>query len=234
MKHFFTVLVASLLMAASSFGQDNSPMVKAEKLYKAFAYHEAVEEYQKVLVKEPENPTALRHIADCYRLTSNTEMSELYYSKVIKLPEVHPIDRLHYAQSLMYNRKYDEAKIYLEEYGSLDTTDERARNFLAAIYNLDEFARDSAKTRVHKIRINSDKADFCPVVYNDGVVFTSSRDSIGKGRTHTWTGNPFLTLYFSKGKGANLQSPELFAKDQESKFNDGPASFNETGNVMYL
>src|SRR4030095_14711563 len=76
--------------------------------------------------------------------------------------------------------------------------------------------------------------EFCPVFFNDGVVFTSSRDSGSKDRTHTWTGNPYLTLFFAQGTDANLRAPELFAKNQVTKFNDGPASFNDKGDVMYL
>ena len=54
MKRFFPVLVlVSLLLSNPSFGQNNGPEVKADKLYKSLAYHEAIEEYQKVLVKEP-------------------------------------------------------------------------------------------------------------------------------------------------------------------------------------
>lgn len=227
-------MLVSFLLSNPSFGQNNGPEVKADKLYEQLAYHEAIAEYQKVLVKEPDNANALRHIADCYRLTSNTDMSEVYYAKVIKLKDARALDRLYYAQSLMYNRKYEDAKTYLEEYGKLDTTDERAKNFLAAIYNLNEFAKDSAKTRVTKLKINTDKADFSPVVFDKGVVFTSSRESGNKDRTHSWTGNPFLTLYFAAGVDSNLSTPELFAKNTESKFNDGPASFNEKRDVMYL
>ena len=235
MKQFFPVLVlVALLLSGNSFGQNNGPEVKADKLYKALAYHDAINEYLKVLVKEPDNANALRSIADCYRLTNNTDQSEVYYAKVVKLPDARPIEKFYYAQSLMYNRKYDDAKQYIEEYGAIATTDERVTNFLKAINNIDEFVKDSAKTRIHKIAINTDKADFCPVFFNDGVVFTSSRDSGSKDRTHTWTGNPFLTLFFAQGTDANLRTPELFAKNQVTKFNDGPASFNEKGDVMYL
>ncbi|MDQ3049781.1 MAG: carboxypeptidase regulatory-like domain-containing protein [Bacteroidota bacterium] len=235
MKRFFPVLVLmALVLSIPSFGQNNGPEVKADKLYMALAYHDAIDEYQKVLLKEPDNANALRNIADCFRLTNNTEKSELYYSRVVELPDARPIDKLHYAQSLMYNQKYEQAKEYLEQYGAIATTDERATNFLAAISKIDEFVKDSAKTRVTKVEINSDKADFSPVFYKDGIVFTTSRESGNKDRTHSWTGNPFLTLYYAAGTDANLRAPELFAKQTESKFNDGPASFNSTGDVMYL
>ncbi len=83
MKRFFPVLVLmALVLSIPSFGQNNGPEVKADKLYMALAYHDAIDEYQKVLLKEPDNANALRNIADCFRLTNNTEKSELYYSRV--------------------------------------------------------------------------------------------------------------------------------------------------------
>ena len=127
------------VVSNSSFAQNNSPLVKAEKLHKAFAFHEAIEEYQKVLLKEPENAPALRGIADCYRMTNNTERSEYYFAKVAKLEDAKPIDKFHYAQALMYNAKYTEAKKYFTEYSYTATTDERAHNSLSAIAKLDEF-----------------------------------------------------------------------------------------------
>ena len=235
MKRFFSVWVLlSLIWVNPCLSQNNSPAVKADKLYKAFAYHEAIDEYLKVLAKEPDNATAIRNIADCYRLTNNSEKSEVYYAKVVKLADAKPIDKYHYAQSLMYNAKYDEAKKFFGEYSAVAGSDERAKNSISAIDKIDEFFRDSAKSVISKILINSDKADFSPVFFHEGIVFVSSRESMAKDRTHTWTGNPFLTLYYAQGKQANLRSPELFSKEIQSKFNDGPACFNQEGNELYL
>ncbi len=235
MKRFFSAIAfIAILCASPAFSQNNSPAVKADKLYQSFAYHEAIDEYLKVLAKEPENATAIRNIADCYRLTNNSEKSEVYYAKVVKLKDAKPTDKYHYAQSLMYNAKYDEAKKYFSEYAAVSTSDERAQNSLSAIGKIDEFFLDSAKSIVSKILINSDKADFSPVFFHDGIVFVSSRESQAKDRTHTWTGNPFLTLYYAQGKDANLRSAELFSKEIQSKFNDGPACFNKEGNQLYL
>jgi outer membrane protein OmpA-like peptidoglycan-associated protein/tetratricopeptide (TPR) repeat protein len=235
MKRVFPVLVVLFFaLAQVAIAQNNSPIVKAEKLHKAFAYHEAIEEYNKALLKEPDNAKALRGLADCYRMTNNTDKAELFYARVAKLEDAKPIDKFYYAQSLMYNEKYEEAKKYFSEYSASATSDERAQNSLAAISKLDEFFKDSARVRIHKIAINTDKADFSPVYYGEGVVFVSSRESGAKDKTHSWTGNPYLALYYAKGSDAALRSPEVFARDMEIKFNDGPVCFNRSGNEMYL
>ena len=108
MKRIFSVVaLLALLYVTPVFSQNNSPAVKADKMYASFAYHEAIDEYLKVLAKEPENAKAIRNIADCYRLTNNSEKSEVYYAKVVKLADAKPIDKYNYAQALMYNAKYD-------------------------------------------------------------------------------------------------------------------------------
>jgi outer membrane protein OmpA-like peptidoglycan-associated protein/tetratricopeptide (TPR) repeat protein len=235
MKRLFPAWILVCLLASHvSFGQNYGPDVKAEKLFSQMAYHEAIEEYQKVLAKQPDNAKALRGIAECYRLINNTEMAEQYYAKVVKLPDAKASDKLYYAQALMYNAKYDQAKELFTEYSYIASSDERAKNSLMAISRMNEFLKDSAKANITKIPINSAKADFSPVFYNNGVVFISSRESAAKDRTHSWTGNPFLTLYYTQGTQASLRSPELFSKEMESKFNDGPVCFNAAGTEMYL
>jgi len=238
MKRIFSgaaLLVILLnLFTGLAVAQSNSPLVKAEKLYKLFAFHEAIEEYEKVLAADPTNAVAIRNIADCYRQTNNSEKAEVYYAKVVKLADAKPIDKLLYAQSLMYNAKYDDAKKIFAEYSTVASTDERAKNAMEAINKMDSFFQDSSRTRISKILVNSDKADFSPVFYREGVVFVSSREAGAKDKMHTWTGNAFLTLYYAKGKESNLRSPELFIREFQSKFNDGPVCFNKEGNEMYL
>lgn len=235
MKNFFSVLSLMLILAVTALqGQDNSPIVRAAKLKQSLAYHEAIDMYQKALLKEPENPVALRGIAECYRMINNTEMAEQFYAKIAKLPDATPMDKLHYAQALMYNAKYTEARKYYTEYAYADSNDNRAQNSLAAIARLDSFFADSAKARVHKLGTNSEKADFGAVRYRDGVVFVSSRDAGAKDKTHSWTGNAFLSLYFAGGDETALRSAEAFGREIQSKFNDGPVAFNKEGNEMFL
>jgi outer membrane protein OmpA-like peptidoglycan-associated protein len=236
MKNFLAAALFLLLCLGSTSGysQMNGPMVKGDKYFKEFAYANAIVEYEKVLLKSPDDPHALRNIAESYRLINNTVKSEYYYGKIVKLEDARPVDKFHYAQALMYNAKYAEAKNVFSEYAQTASTDERALNSISAIGRMDEFFRDSSKARITTIQINSDKADLSPVPYNDGVVFVSSREYGAKDKTHSWTGNPYLNLYYAKGSESNLRSPELFIKEMESKFNDGPVCFSKDGNEMFL
>jgi len=72
-------------------------------------------------------------------------------------------------------------------------------------------------------------------VYNGGVVFTSNRKNVEwVDNSHSWTGKQFFRIYFAQGAEASFSSPTLFAGKLQTKYHDGPVSFNKTGNIMYF
>jgi outer membrane protein OmpA-like peptidoglycan-associated protein/tetratricopeptide (TPR) repeat protein len=216
-----------------SFAQNN-PAWKADKLYAQYAYSKAIPAYEKVLEKHPDNADALRKLADCYRLVNDFKNAEKTYEKVVALPDAKPVEKLYYAQALMYNGKYSKAQLAYDNYQILDSTDQRALAALKSIERMEDFYLDSAKSKVTAISINTEKADFGPVVFNDGVVFVSSRETGVKDREHDWTGNAFLTLYYAKGKETKFDTVTAFSKKIISKFNDGPAIFSADFKEMYF
>src|SRR4051812_31589226 len=98
---------------------------QGNRLYKEYAYSMAIKEYQKGLSKK-EFPEARIRLAESYRKMNDLPHAEEAYSKAIQLPEAEPIHKLHYGQILMRNGKYDQAKIYLDQYLASVPTDEPA------------------------------------------------------------------------------------------------------------
>ena len=84
--------------------------------------------------------------------------------------------------------------------------------------------------------LSSDKYDeFSPVYYKNGIVFTSNRnqnplinysDSLDKGL--------FKIYFIENDSNAKWQKSQPFSKFPESRFNDGPATFNSTGDTVYF
>ena len=89
---------------------------------------------------------------------------------------------------------------------------------------------------IKKSFISSDKYDeFSPVYYKNGIVFTSNRnknsffnysDSLDKGL--------FKIYYIENDSNAKWQKSKSFSKFLESRFNDGPATFNSNGDTVYF
>ena len=92
---------------------------------------------------------------------------------------------------------------------------------------------------VKKATINSDVDDFGGHFYKDGIVFASERDKgVMSKRTHSWTGQPFLNLYFVPIKGCGSEvtygKPEPFSNDINTKFHDAVVTFNKDQSLVYF
>src|SRR6185295_9592947 len=116
MKHHYKKLLLLQLVAIFLLSGCASYHVRqGNRLFNSLAYSQAIVEYQKALGKKS-FPEAQIKLAESYRLTNNTLKAEDEYSKVVQLKEAEPIHKLRYAQLLMRNGKYSEAKTWYENY----------------------------------------------------------------------------------------------------------------------
>jgi hypothetical protein len=69
--------------------------------------------------------------------------------------------------------------------------------------------------------------EFAPVFYRNGLVFSSDR-----GQAVNSQGQAVLKLFYVDTLASKLK-PKPFSKDLKSKLNDGPATFNRTGDTIY-
>lgn len=231
------LLLVSFFSAAtciSSFAQ-NIHLSKANDYYNHLSYSEAITEYEAALKKNPELVKAKINLADCYRLTGSSEKAEYWYQQVTQSPDAEQIHKYYYGQSLLNNKKYELAKSWFNKYNIEFPNDQRGSLALKSIENLPVYFKDSASYKLSKLSINSENGDFCPVLYNDGIVFTSSRDNNKISQhTHEWTGQPFLSLYYATGKANAFKEITPFDLHLQIKYNDGPVSFNQKGDEIYI
>jgi outer membrane protein OmpA-like peptidoglycan-associated protein len=94
---------------------------------------------------------------------------------------------------------------------------------------------DSSAYTITKININSPEADICAVPYQNGIVFSSSRNNSPRSsQKDAWTGQKYLSIYYAKGNQAQFNKPEIFASSIQKKFNNGPVSFTKSGDEIYF
>jgi outer membrane protein OmpA-like peptidoglycan-associated protein/tetratricopeptide (TPR) repeat protein len=196
------------------------------------AYSSAIEEYQKALSKK-EFPNARLKLAECYRKINDIPRAEEAFAKAVQLPQAQPIHKLHYGQILMKSAKYEQAKIYFDQYLKAVPTDTDAIRLRKSCDSISIWMADSIKYTIKSTNLNSGQSNFSPVWYKDGVVFTSDRNI--KKKTYDWTGRPFLELYYAKGtveKG--FASPTSLTGDVNGLYHDGPATFSSKGDTIYF
>jgi hypothetical protein len=75
--------------------------------------------------------------------------------------------------------------------------------------------------------------EFSPVYYNGGIVFCTDQ-SDNSLVSYNDSKNRLFKIFFVKLKGkSGWEHPKLLAKEITTGFNDGPATFNKNGNIMY-
>ncbi len=237
-KLIFTLVV--LVMASA--GLYAQKMKKAVRAMDDLNYQEAITLFNQVLEKN-DNPEAKILIAECYRKVSNSEDAEYWYGQVVRLPESEPIHKLYYGQTLQRNGKCDLAKEWFEKYIEEVPDDLRGQYLVSACDYEDELMTKNAGVyEIKHLDFNSNLDDMSPTMYDEGIIFASERDKgIAIKRTHTWTGNPFLELYYLKAKPVGEEcgeyefgSPKKFSDDLNSKFHEAAITFNREQTELYF
>ncbi|MBL0048661.1 MAG: OmpA family protein [Bacteroidetes bacterium] len=221
-----SIVLATLLLVSTAVFAQNKMLTRANSLYDAKSYSEAIEKYVAVLKKDKSNADALKKIADCYRLNNNTLKAEEYYTQLYTLKKASPDEIIYYAQSLMSNGKYSKAKEILA--APQVASDARTSNYTRGLTDLSVYYKDSAAVKIKReVALNSDENDFCPQLLKNDVVFTSTRQRTEWIREeHTWSNKVYNLIYISKKEGSTFTKPKELKKEYSSNYNDGPLCFS--------
>ena len=235
MKHMTRLKIKNLIpvtaIALLLSGCAGSYYLAGERFYQDMAYSRAVPKLEKAISMRG-FPEAKHMLADAYRLMNNSVMAEKSYKEVIALPDANPQEFFYCAQSMMENGNYSDAKGILSLYLQKNANDNVAKLMMASCDSIGRFMKDSAKYLVEDLSINSGSS-MAPIYYDNGLVFTSDRNTGAK--TYDWTGKSFLELYYAKDNGeGNFSAPELLKGTVNGIYHDGPAAFSADGSMMYF
>ncbi|MEZ2443392.1 OmpA family protein [Chitinophaga sp. RCC_12] len=179
-----------------------------------YNYARAIPLYEKAYRKK-ETAEAARGAAEAYYKQRDFSRAESWYATLYTLKDHTPQDEFRYAQTLIRNAKYADAKALLLK---LDTT-KILKN--ATLVSRMIVSCDSATYWInHPLRgelvnlhqLNSSKSDWGAITYNGEIVFSSDRpttlkmkrpffrNSNIKRETYGWTGDSYQHLYSSKEK----------------------------------
>ena len=209
---------------------------RANALYKEFAYKEASELYEQVLKNKPTDMISMKNLAQCYWKLNDMVNTEKWYAKIVESSSVMPEDYIFYAMSLETNGKAAEAKVFYQKFKQTADMDKRGERKLKSFEMMPEFFADSQYYYISKFPFNTADNDFSPSFYRDGIAFVSSGlyESYAKSLS-PWTGEPFFDLFYSKFIGETdsmFVSPVPISKEINTKYHEGPMSFNEDQNMM--
>lgn len=212
---------------------------KADRLFENWEYHKASELYQKETEKNPSADVYYK-LGECYRKMNSYKKEEQAADDKVnsygtyKIPQFY----LNYGHVLRNNGQYEKAKVAYDTYSSLVPSDPQGKFYSESIDIVNEDHKTDVSMTVTNVKaLNSKNADFCPVIYKDGIVFTSSRKTPGHGKTYAWTGANYLDMYSAKkgSKETDFTNVEPFeGKKNNKKYNDGPACFSKNFDTIYI
>lgn len=187
---------------------------------------------------------AARGLAEIFRNNNEYVFAESWYTKIVAMPGHTLEDELSFAEVLMNNSKYAEAKQQLQSYLSKKGSDRLAENMLTGCDEAERWLKNPVKGNLENMQVfNSQYSDWGLVRINDQFVFASDRpyDSVRRQpffqnsnikRDHYgWTGNSYLHLYQSNGKDSN--STKLLNRDINGDYHSASASYTGNGREMY-
>jgi outer membrane protein OmpA-like peptidoglycan-associated protein len=233
----FYALATVLFLSISTLSAQSGKLDKGKRYMKELNYQGAIELFTAVLAKG-DNPEAKINLAECYRKISDSENAEFLYGQVVRLPEAQPIHYLYYGEMLQRNGKCDLAKEWYAKFNTAVPEDVRGQYMSKACdYEQELKTKGVDIYNVQRATFNSEFDDFGATMYKDGIVFASER---GKGiafkREHSWTGRPFLDLYFvpfkNNGSDVTYGRPEKFSDDINSKYHDAMVTFDKSQETM--
>jgi len=217
---------------------------KGDKLFTYYHYSAAIPHYLKAYERgnASEKEYATRKLADCYRLTNNAPKAREWYERALHLNDTVSLNYLYVGQALRSLGMYKQAADAFSSYSKLVPNDELGERYYQYCVGIQEWIDLPPMAEVKNLgELNSKYADFSPVFYRDGIVFTSDRQvtAVDKINTYGWTNFSFLNLYYTipeydKVFWNGVPEPIKMSKDFNHNYHDGPVCFSLDNKWIYV
>lgn len=218
------LIIAFLAILASC---SNGQIKSGDKDYDNLSYTKAIGKYQKALKSQPDNLDLKLKLANAHRQINQSDEAEMYYQQVADSVDLPLNEKFNFAQVLMKNNKYDEAKPYLEQYLAENPNDQLARSLLGSTTNVAELKEDTLAYMLAPLPLDFTVSMFGSSRYGKGIVFAGETEITSAASTNPWTGHSFLDMfYMEKDANGHWDIPMEFSPELNGRFHDGPATFN--------
>jgi outer membrane protein OmpA-like peptidoglycan-associated protein/LysM repeat protein len=232
-------IIVLMVIQFSSYGQ----MERANRYFDLYRFAKAIPLYEKVVKhgKEADQRKATIKIADCYRLLNNAIEARSWYARVVEITGIEPINYFYLGCAQMELENYTDAKTSFEHYGLVVPNDVRGKQYAVFCEWAEKNKAVTSNSEIKNMKsLNTQWSDFSPVLYKDGIVFTSDRISSAKTDIpYKWTGNGYLDLYTSqpryfKDYWSDMTEAANLNKGYQQMYHDGPAAFSKDGKFVVI
>jgi outer membrane protein OmpA-like peptidoglycan-associated protein len=238
-KRFVAALMVFVLLGTATSAQ----IKQANKLFESYSYSLAIPYYLKIAQKanDPDRKLAINRLADCYRLTNDQFNAEKWYEQTIRMPETEPINWFYYGQALRSMQNYNLASDAFNKYAELVPNDLRGKAYAGFCKQVDKLTDLPAAFEVkNATSLNSERSDFGPTFYGEGIIFVSDRRiNTADKKNYERTDFNNLELFFARPRYLDefyqdMNEPKSFAGQFNQISSDGPATFSRHDSLAYF
>jgi outer membrane protein OmpA-like peptidoglycan-associated protein/tetratricopeptide (TPR) repeat protein len=225
-----------LLLSAGYANAQKSKLKLAAEYAQTFDYRKAAEIYEDIVEKSPNNVTALRLAADCWKKIGNYTRNEELLFTLHQLEGAYWADTLNYAQALKINGKYNQAVDIYKAYAKNNPSDDYVKTLITDNDWLHKTFRDSSLFDIVNSPENSEFSDFAPAFLNEEIYFSSARaEGKGKANIYSWNDQSYLNLFkASPGTDRTLVNAALIPGKTNSRFHEGTIAYDQMNNLVYI
>jgi outer membrane protein OmpA-like peptidoglycan-associated protein/tetratricopeptide (TPR) repeat protein len=225
-SHYLKITLLSLCLGwgiAETEAQHRQVLL-GDSLYRFSSYAKAIGHYEKALKKVDDPLVVHEKLGNSYYQLQNFPQALEHYEQAWKnVSSWEPETRWKYLQVQRALGHEDQVREYIASWASLD--EDRAGTLENGIQAEALYYMDSAAYDLSLTTFNSDKSDFSPAYFKEGLVFSSSR---GEGNTSNkkfhWDGGYHLDLFYVKPANGNTAA-EVVPTGDNMTYHDGPAIF---------
>jgi outer membrane protein OmpA-like peptidoglycan-associated protein/tetratricopeptide (TPR) repeat protein len=224
-----------LIALLAGFGESLAQLNKANKYFSNEQYQNAITSYEKVLKKDTTNKEAIQNIAFSYKKLKDYSNAEVYYAKAIVTNPQESSNVLYYGQTLKNNGKVAEAKVQFQKFVESNPNHFIGKLMVQSCSDISSWGIDEKAFKVTTVpNINTKDADFCPLVYKDGIVFVSERGvDLVNENSSGMSNKPYLSIFYAQ-KEKEYKKAKHFSNQLNSLYHDGPVSISSDQQVIYF
>ncbi|BDX36996.1 cell envelope biogenesis protein OmpA [Tenuifilaceae bacterium CYCD] len=228
--------LAVVFFISNSTTAQTNKLSRADALYKAGGYYEAIDLYKDDIDKikdKVELSKYLYKIGNCYRLIGNARQAELWYQKAILRQCPDPKVFFYYAEMLKMGEKYDEAIEQYKKYKVLAPLDKLADSGIESCELSKKWKETPSGYEIINMRsINTKFSEFCPAYASNDyseLLFTSSRKGTTGGKISAVTGENFTDIFLTTRDVKGVWSePKPIDENVNTQFDEGSSSLIST------
>ncbi len=222
-----------LLLTIQIVSAQNDDTKKADKHFNRLEFVDAIKDYEKLISKGKADAYVYKQLAIANYNISNTKESARYYKQYFKNAEnAQAEDYFNYAQILLSNEQYAEAKKAYQDFATKAPNDSRAKAFKSNPDFVSELKNMKPNYEAQSMELNSDYSDFGAYENDTYLYFVSARNK--SRRTYGWNDQPTLDIYRAENVAGTFKNEKMLDGDINSKFNEGTIAISNDGKTIYF